>query len=118
MVPRGRPTPIRPKRVLISRMGANTIFNYSAANNEIDLQAGTILFSKPKDGKQLNIKMASVTAAVVGSTVLAQVKIDTHFVEANKGGNNDLGPFSAISIAVIEEGKNSPTIVTIGGVTY
>jgi hypothetical protein len=52
----------------ITRLGANTIFNYSLATNEIDLQAGTILFSKPKDGKQLNIKTAAVTAAIVGTT--------------------------------------------------
>jgi hypothetical protein len=57
----------------ITRLGANTIFNYSVANNEIDLQAGTILFSKPKDGKQMNIKTASVTAAVVGTTGFVQV---------------------------------------------
>jgi len=53
----------------ITRLGANTIFNYSVAANEIDLQAGTILFSKPKDAKQMTIKTASVTAAVVGTTV-------------------------------------------------
>jgi hypothetical protein len=57
----------------ITRLGANTIFNYSVAGNEIDLQAGTILFSKPKDGKQMNIKTASVTAAVVGTTGFVQV---------------------------------------------
>ena len=57
----------------ITRLGANTIFNYSAATNQIDLQAGTVLFSKPKDGEQLNIKTASVTAAVVGTTGFVQV---------------------------------------------
>ena len=57
----------------ITRLGANTIFNYSVSTNEIDLQAGTILFSKPKDGRQMNIKTASVTAAVVGTTGFAQV---------------------------------------------
>jgi hypothetical protein len=57
----------------ITRMGANTIFNYSVENNEVDLQAGTILFSKPKDGQQLNIKTAAVTAAVVGTTGFIQV---------------------------------------------
>jgi hypothetical protein len=55
----------------ITRLGANTIFNYSLASNEIDLQAGTMLFSKPKDGKQLNIKTAAVTAAIVGTTGFA-----------------------------------------------
>lgn len=52
----------------ITRMGANTIFNYSIAKNEIDLQSGTILFSKPKGGKELDIKTAAVTAAILGTT--------------------------------------------------
>ena len=52
----------------ITRMGANTIFNYSLTKNEVDLQSGTILFSKPKDGKELDIKTASVTAAILGTT--------------------------------------------------
>ncbi len=56
----------------ITRLGANTIFNYSVANNEIDLQSGTILFSKPKDGKEMIIKTAAVTAAIVGTTGFAQ----------------------------------------------
>jgi hypothetical protein len=55
----------------ITRLGANTIFNYSVANNEVDLQAGTILFSKPKDGKEMTIKTASVTAAIVGTSGFA-----------------------------------------------
>jgi mannose-6-phosphate isomerase-like protein (cupin superfamily) len=57
----------------VTRLGANTIFNYSSTNNEIDLQAGTVLFSKPKDGAQMNIKTAAVTAAVVGTTGFIQV---------------------------------------------
>jgi hypothetical protein len=56
----------------ITRLGANTIFNYSAADNQIDLQAGTVLFSKPKDGQQMNIKTAAVTAAIVGTTGFMQ----------------------------------------------
>jgi hypothetical protein len=58
----------------ITRVGANTIFNYSVGDNEVDLQAGTILFSKPKDGKQMTIKTASVTAAVVGTTGFARLR--------------------------------------------
>jgi len=57
----------------ITRLGANTIFNYSAANNQVDLQAGTVLFSKPKDGQQLNIKTAAVTAAILGTTGFIQI---------------------------------------------
>jgi hypothetical protein len=52
----------------ITRLGANTIFNYSASSNTIDLEAGTMLFSKPKDAKQMTIKTAAVTAAIVGTT--------------------------------------------------
>jgi mannose-6-phosphate isomerase-like protein (cupin superfamily) len=52
----------------VTRLGSNTIFNYSAASNQVDLQAGTVLFSKPKDGQQLNIKTEAVTAAILGTT--------------------------------------------------
>jgi hypothetical protein len=57
----------------VTRLGANTIFNYSAVTNEIDLQSGTILFSKPKDSAPLSIKTAAVTAAIVGTTGFVQV---------------------------------------------
>jgi hypothetical protein len=80
----------------ITRLGANTIFNYSVATNEIDLQAGTILFSKPKDGKEMTIKTASVTAAVVGTTGFAQVH-------------------SHAFLFGLVEGNAS---LTVGGVTY
>jgi hypothetical protein len=80
----------------ITRLGANTIFNYSPSDNEIDLQAGTVLFSKPKDGKQMNIKTASVTAAIVGTTGFVQKK-----------GN--------VVIFGLVEGKST---VTIGGKNF
>ena len=56
----------------ITRLGANTIFNYSVASNEVDLQAGTLLFSKPKDSPTMTIKTAAVTAAIVGTTGFIQ----------------------------------------------
>jgi hypothetical protein len=58
----------------ITRLGANTIFDYSPGTNTIDLQEGTVLFSKPKDSTQMNIKTASVTAAVLGTTGFVQIK--------------------------------------------
>jgi hypothetical protein len=58
----------------ITRLGADTIFDYSPKANEIDLQEGTILFSKPKDSSQMTIKTAAVTAAVLGTTGFVQVK--------------------------------------------
>ena len=81
----------------ITRLGANTIFNYSATTNTVDLQAGTILFSKPKDAKQMNIKTAAVTAAIVGTT---------GFVQKQPGGGFLFG---------LVEGSST---VTIGGVDY
>jgi hypothetical protein len=58
----------------ITRLGSNTILNYSVASNQLDLQAGTMLFSKPKDGKEMTIKTASVTAAIVGTTGFLSLK--------------------------------------------
>jgi hypothetical protein len=80
----------------ITRLGANTIFNYTVGDNQIDLQTGTILFSKPKDSKPMMIKTAAVTAAIVGTTGFVQ-----------KNGKSLL--FGLI------EGK---AIVTIDGVNY
>ena len=60
----------------ITRLGANTIFNYSVESNTVDLQAGTILFCKPKDAKQLNIKTEAVTAGIVGTTGFVRVHAD------------------------------------------
>jgi hypothetical protein len=80
----------------ITRLGANTVFNYSVANNEVDLQSGTILFSKPKEGKPMTIKTSAVTAAIVGTTGFLQL-IGKHFIFGLVEGHATL---------------------TIGGVTY
>jgi len=58
----------------ITRLGANTIFNYSVESNTVDLQAGTILFCKPKDARQLNIKTAAVTAGITGTTGFVSIQ--------------------------------------------
>jgi hypothetical protein len=56
----------------ITRLGANTIFNYTASTNEVDLESGTVLFSKPKDAQPMEIKSGAVTAAIVGTTGFVQ----------------------------------------------
>jgi len=81
----------------VTRLGANTIFNYSSTSNEIDLQAGTILFSKPKDASQMTIKTASVTAAVVGTTGFVQLR-----------------PHGGVLFGLIE----GHATLTINGITY
>jgi len=58
----------------VTRIGANTIFNFSAESNTLDLQSGTILFCKPKESpRKLNVKTAAVTAGIVGTTGFVQV---------------------------------------------
>jgi len=52
----------------IARLGANTIYNFSVADNTIDLQEGDILFCKRKDARTLTIKTAAVTAGITGTT--------------------------------------------------
>jgi hypothetical protein len=59
----------------VTRLGAYTIFNYSAASNTVDLQAGTILFCKPKRSDQeLFIKAAAVTAGITGTTGFVSIQ--------------------------------------------
>ena len=58
----------------VTRLGANTVFNYSVESNTVDLQAGTILFCKPKEAERLNIKTAAVTAGIVGTTGFVSVQ--------------------------------------------
>jgi len=52
----------------VARFGPNTVFAYSATSNEANLQAGTMLFSKPKDGKAWTINISGVKATVTGTT--------------------------------------------------
>ena len=74
----------------ITRLGANTSFNYLVDSNTVDLQEGTILFSKPKDGApRLNIKTAAVTAGIVGTTGFVSVEGKTTvigLIEGHAGG--------------------------------
>jgi FecR protein len=58
----------------IARMGSNTIYNFSAGSNTVDLQEGDILFCKPKNGQTLTIKTAAVTAGITGTTGFVSVQ--------------------------------------------
>jgi hypothetical protein len=81
----------------ITRLGANTSFNYLVDSNTVDLQAGTILFSKPKEGApRLNIKTAAVTAGIVGTTGFVSVDGKTTvlgLIEGHAIANADSHPF-------------------------
>jgi hypothetical protein len=58
----------------ITRMGSNTIYNFSAGSNTVDLQEGDILFCKPKNAQTLTIKTAAVTAGITGTTGFVSVQ--------------------------------------------
>ncbi len=54
----------------ITRVGANTIFSFDAANRSINLQQGSLLFNSPKGNGGGSIHTAAATAAVLGTTII------------------------------------------------
>ena len=84
----------------ITRLGSNTIFNYSAESNTIDLQQGTILFCKPKNASTLNIMTAGISAGITGTTGFVSVKGEGSkktyvlgIIEGHAVGHADEHPF-------------------------
>ncbi len=59
---------------IITRLGANTVFNYTAGSNTVDLQQGDILFCKPPEARKLNIITAGVTAGITGTTGFVSIQ--------------------------------------------
>ena len=60
----------------VTRLGPNTVIAYTAASHEATVNAGTLLFSKPKDGEAMTFQLGTVTASVTGTT---------GFVERHRG---------------------------------
>jgi hypothetical protein len=91
----------------VTRLGANTIFNYTSSSNEVDLEAGTVLFSKPKGGKEMTIKTEAVTAAIVGTSGFAHLEkkafifglIEGHAVLTSGGTQYKIGPGEILQLA-------------------
>ncbi len=54
----------------ITRVGANTVFSFDAANRTINLQQGSLLFNTPKGQGGGSIHTAAATAAVLGTTII------------------------------------------------
>src|SRR3954470_17516604 len=50
----------------VTRVGANTVFSFSPAAREINLQKGSVLFSSPTGKGGGTIKTAAATASVLG----------------------------------------------------
>lgn len=56
----------------IARLGANTIFSFNEGTRTISLTDGAILLRVPKDSGGAKIQTAAVTAAITGTTVIAE----------------------------------------------
>jgi FecR protein len=54
----------------ITRLGANTIFGFNTGARQVDLSAGAVLVEVPRNGAEVKIRTAAVTAAVSGGTAL------------------------------------------------
>ncbi len=61
----------------IARLGANTIFSLSEGTRTIDLSGGAILVRVPKDSGGAKITTSAVTAAITGTTMLAEFHKDS-----------------------------------------
>ncbi|MDP9098074.1 MAG: FecR domain-containing protein, partial [Verrucomicrobiota bacterium] len=56
----------------IARLGANTIFSFNESSRTVDLANGAILLRVPKGSGGAKIQTAAVTAAITGTTVIAE----------------------------------------------
>src|SRR5215471_10853979 len=56
----------------ITRLGANTIFSYKEGTREMTLTDGAILFQVPKGSGGATIRTVGVTAAITGTTGIAE----------------------------------------------
>jgi hypothetical protein len=56
----------------IARLGANTIFSFNEGSRTVDLGNGAILLHVPKGSGGAKIQTAAVTAAITGTTVIAE----------------------------------------------
>ena len=54
----------------LTRLGANTIFNFEDGTRNMDMEEGTLLLQVPKNAGGATIRTAAVTAAVTGTTIL------------------------------------------------
>ena len=56
----------------IARLGANTIFSFDPGTRTIDLGGGAVLVRVPKNSGGAKVSTAAVTAAITGTTMLAE----------------------------------------------
>ncbi len=63
----------------IFRIGSNTIFSFEAAQREVNLQQGSILFNSPTGNGGGRIVTASASASVLGTTIIVVATPDGGF---------------------------------------
>src|SRR5437764_9040700 len=60
----------------ITRLGANTIFSFNREARQVELSGGAVLVQVPRNGAEVKIRTAAVTAAITGGTALLESNKD------------------------------------------
>ncbi len=58
----------------ITRLGANSVYNYSHAGRNVDLGGGSVLLRVPKDSGGANVRTPAVSVAVTGTTFILEAQ--------------------------------------------
>src|ERR1700709_1102022 len=56
----------------ITRLGANSVYNYNHAGRSVDLGGGSVLLRVPKDSGGANVRAPAVSVAVTGTTFILE----------------------------------------------
>ena len=60
----------------LTRLGANTIFNFENGTRDLQLEQGTMLLQVPKGAGGAKIRTAAITAAITGTSILLEYTPD------------------------------------------
>ena len=60
----------------LTRLGANTIFNFENGTRDLSLEQGTMLLQVPKGAGGAKIRTAAITAAITGTSILLEYTPD------------------------------------------
>ncbi len=62
----------------VTRLGANTLFNFDPGTRKMECRSGTMLLQVPKNIGGATIRTAAVTAAITGTTILLEYSPDVN----------------------------------------
>lgn len=60
----------------LTRLGANTIFNFENGTSDLQLEQGTMLLQVPKGAGGAKSRTAAITAAITGTSILLEYTPD------------------------------------------